>query len=126
MPDAILILGAAVHANGASPALRRRTLHAATLWQEGRAPLVIPCGGTGQHPPAEAQVMQDLLQAAGIPGTAIRCESQSTTTFENIRNALPLLPGPDVIIVTDRYHRYRTAMVARHLGLRATIAVRYR
>lgn len=65
--------------------------------------------------------MRDLLTQAGVPDNAIRLEDRSTTTLENIRNARPMLPGRDVIIVTDRYHARRAAMVARHFHLRAEI-----
>lgn len=120
--DAILILGAAVWPTGPSPTLRRRTLHAARLWHAGIAPLVIPSGGLGQHPPTEAAAMASLLTEAGVPKIAILPEDRSTTTLENIRNACPLLPGPHVTIVTDRYHARRAAMVARHFRLRAEIS----
>ncbi len=83
--------------------------------------MVIPCGGLGQHAPTEAAAMRDLLVAAKVPASAILPKDQSTTTLENIRNALPLLPGRDVIIVTDRYHAKRARMVATHFGLRATM-----
>ncbi|MFG5383706.1 YdcF family protein [Yoonia sp. R2-816] len=120
--DAILILGAAVWQDGPSPTLRRRTAHAARLWHAGRAPLIIPCGGLGRHPPSEAAVMQQLLIDADIPASAIRPEDQSTTTLENIRNAKQLLPGPRIIIVTDHYHGRRALMVARHLQLQAELS----
>jgi uncharacterized SAM-binding protein YcdF (DUF218 family) len=119
--DAILILGAAVWSNGPSPTLKRRTLHAAQLWHAGRAPLIIPCGGLGAHPPTEAAAMRVILEAENIAGNAIICEDQSTTTLENIRNAKRLLTGRKVVIVTDRYHGARALMVARHLRLTAEI-----
>jgi vancomycin permeability regulator SanA len=119
--DAILILGAAVWPDGPSPTLRRRTDHAAALWHAGKARLIIPCGGMGQHPPTEAAVMRDLLIASGVPSDRIIEEDQSSTTLENIRNAMRLLGGTDVIIVTDRYHGPRACMVAAHFGLRATV-----
>ncbi|MEM9787257.1 MAG: YdcF family protein [Pseudomonadota bacterium] len=117
----IIILGAAVWPTGPSPTLRRRTLHAAKLWHAGRASQIVACGGQGQHRPTEAAAMQDLLVAADVPRHAIVQEDQSTTTLENIRNARPLLLGPDVIIVTDTYHAKRALLVARHFGLRADV-----
>ncbi|MEL6681690.1 MAG: YdcF family protein [Pseudomonadota bacterium] len=119
--DAIVILGAAVWQNGPSPTLVRRTTHAATLWHAGRAPLVVACGGLGQHAPTEAEAMRSLLVSAGVPDDVILTENTSTTTLENIRNALPLLPGPNIIIVTDRYHARRAGLVASHFRLRAVV-----
>ena len=123
-PVAALILGAAVWADGPSPTLRRRTLQAARLYHSGAVSHLIPCGGLGRHPPAEAQVMHDILVQAGVPPAAIRLEGSSTSTVENIRLALPLLlAGLDVhqtVIVTDAWHTPRARLIARRLGLTAT------
>lgn len=116
----ILILGAAVWPTGPSPTLRRRTLHAAALYQAGRATHLIPCGGLGRHPPTEAAAMTTLLQGADIPPADITPEDRSTTTAENIRNALPILERlgtSQVLIVTDWYHAPRACLIARRLGL---------
>ena len=120
--DAILILGAAVWADGPSPALRLRTAHAAALWHELRPPQVVCCGGLGLNPPSEAEAMAELLVAAGVPRGVIALEDRSTTTLENIRFSLPLLGGPRVTIVTHRYHAARARMVARHFGLQAEVS----
>lgn len=66
--------------------------------------------------------MRDLLLAADVPPDAIVLEDRSATTLENIRNAKRLLPGPNIIIVTDGYHGTRARMVARHLRLDAEIS----
>ena len=120
--DAIIVLGAAVWKDGPSPALRRRTLHAASLWLDRQAPIIIPCGGLGLYPPTEAALMKTLLEQHGVNPDCILPEDQSPTTLENIRNARELLTGRAVIVVTDRYHARRAAMVARHFGFNATVS----
>lgn len=117
-----LILGAAVWPDGPSPTLKRRTLHAAQLFHAGQVQRIIPCGGLGKHPPSEAEAMHALLVGAGVPTDQITLEDRSTTTGENIANALPLLDGDEVIIVTDWYHAPRARLVARRAGLRARSA----
>lgn len=112
-----LILGAAVWADGPSPTLRRRTLHGAALYKAGVIDRIICCGGLGKHPPSEAQVMSDLLRTAGVPTADIALEDTSTTTAENIANAVPLLDTDAVIIITDWYHAPRARLVARRAGL---------
>jgi uncharacterized SAM-binding protein YcdF (DUF218 family) len=118
---AILVLGAAVWPGGRpSPTLARRTLHAARLWSKGRAEAVIPCGGLGHHPPAEAEVMRRLLLEAGVPEHAIHPETRSGTTGENIRFALPILEQlgiSSVVIVSDAFHLPRARLLARRAGL---------
>lgn len=120
---AILILGAAVWRDGPSPTLRRRTLHGAALFHAGIGSVVIPCGGLGRHPPAEAVAMRDLLLEAGVPAAAIHPEDRSTNTRENIRGTLPILSRLGqgrVVIVSDAYHLPRALLIARRAGLAAT------
>lgn len=120
--SAILILGAANWANGPSPALLRRTKHAAKLWRERQDHWIVACGGIGTHPPAEASVMSQILFDEGVNPGRIFQECHSTNTLENIHKSLPflrLLGTQDVTIVTDAYHAKRALMVARHFGLNA-------
>ena len=122
---AALILGCAVWPDGPSPALRRRTLHAAGLWHRGEVAALIPCGGLGRHPPSEAQAIRALLLAEGVPDSAIHLEDRSRSTHENIAFALPILADlglKAVVIVTDLTHAPRARLIARGLGLRATTA----
>jgi uncharacterized SAM-binding protein YcdF (DUF218 family) len=120
-----IILGAAVWREGPSPTLRRRTLHAAALYQSGHITSLVLCGGVGQHPPSEAAVMQDILLGAGVPMDAMVLEDQSTTTGENIRFARDLIHETDVaiievVIITDWYHAPRAKLIARRAGLHTT------
>lgn len=114
-----LILGAAVWEDGASPTLRRRTMQGAALFHAGKVERLILCGGLGKHAPSEAQAMYDILIAVGVPDSVMTLEDQSTTTGENIRNAVPLIANADVIIITDWYHAPRAKLIARRAGLRA-------
>jgi uncharacterized SAM-binding protein YcdF (DUF218 family) len=122
-PRIALILGAAVWPGGQpSPTLRRRVGHAVALWRAGRVDGVLGCGGTGRNPPSEATVIAKLCREAGMPESAVWCEDQSTTTRENLSNALPILRrigAREVVIVTDPYHAPRAQLIARQLGLRA-------
>ena len=120
---AALILGAAVWQDGPSPTLRRRCAHAAALWHAGRVGQLVPCGGLGKHPPAEALAMRALLVEAGVPEAAIHPEPMSRNTLENIRFALPILSrigARRVIVVSDAPHLPRALLVARRLGLQAS------
>lgn len=122
---AIVILGAAVREDGPSPTLRRRTLHGAALFHDGRGDVVIVCGGLGQFAPTEAEAMAEVLRGAGVPDSAIRLEDTSTNTAQNIRNALPilrLLGEDDVVIVSDAYHLPRARLIARREGLRVAVS----
>ena len=114
-----LVLGAAVWAAGPSPTLRRRAEHGARLVLDGRAQALLCTGGLGRHPPSEGAAIAEIARAMGVPETCIGIEDRSRTTWENLRFALPLLAGPEVILVTDRWHMPRALMIARRLGLSA-------
>lgn len=121
----ILILGAAVWQDGPSPALQRRCNHALGLWQSDKTQLLVPCGGLGKHPPTEADMMQSMLTDNGVPNACIIAENRSTTTYENIRNAVTIIGAAQItqlVIVSDLYHLPRAAMVARHFGFRARLS----
>ena len=120
---AIVVLGAAVWADGPSPTLRRRVMHGARLFHDTPGAVVICCGGLGKHPPTEAEAIAMLLREAGVPDSAIRLEDTSTNTRENLRFALPILGTLGlhrIVIVSDAFHLPRAKLIARRLGLQAT------
>lgn len=117
---AVIVLGAAVWASGPSPSLLRRARHGAALILAGRADLLIGTGGIGRHPPAEGEAIAEIARAEGVPEERIRAETASRTTWENLHGALPLLPGREVIVVTDRWHLPRALMIARRMSLSAS------
>lgn len=118
-----IVLGAAVWpGEKPSPTLARRTAKAVDLFRSGQVNAILGCGGLGRHPPSEAEVIRRSCRAAGVPDEGILCEDQSTSTAENLANALAILADHDVagvIVVTDRYHIPRTRILARRLGLEA-------
>ncbi|MCK0121762.1 YdcF family protein [Loktanella sp. F6476L] len=123
--SAIVILGAAVWPDGPSPTLRRRTLHAASLWQQNPAQIIVACGGLGKNAPTEATVMRDLLINAKVPTDVIHCDYQSTSTYENLRNAAQILKPfgiRNITIVTNGYHGPRSKLVARAVGLKPQVS----
>lgn len=124
----VLVLGAKVRPDGsASPALRHRALEGARLVTEGLARHLIASGGV-LHPgtPSEASLIARLAQEAGVPSARITLDEAARTTEENLRHARALLPdlgGGPLLIVTDGWHAPRVRLLARALGLAATVHV---
>ncbi|HCP82012.1 MAG TPA: YdcF family protein [Octadecabacter sp.] len=114
-----LILGAAVWANGPSPTLLRRTQHGATLFHAGQIERIVACGGLGKHPPSEAEAMAEILYAENVPPNAVTLEDQSTTTGENVTNALALVGDCPIVLITDWYHAPRARLIARRAGFKS-------
>jgi uncharacterized SAM-binding protein YcdF (DUF218 family) len=114
--DVIIVLGAGLRRdNTPGPALTRRTLHAAKLWQQGLAPIIICTGGKpGNRTRAEADACAELLRGEGIPAEAILLDDQSRSTEENALYTKAIMDGQGwhtAIIVSDSYHLFR----AQHL-----------
>jgi uncharacterized SAM-binding protein YcdF (DUF218 family) len=66
--------------------------------------VLVLCGGRVGGHVAESEMMSQYARESGYKG-AIRLDSESTTTWENIRNAIPLLEGMDTIkIVSNSLH----------------------
>jgi uncharacterized SAM-binding protein YcdF (DUF218 family) len=112
----IIVLGAGLRPdNTPGPALTRRSLHAAHLWQQGLAPVIICTGGKpGNRTRPESDACAELLIADGVPAGAILQEDASRSTEENALYAKTLLDAhgwKTAILVSDGYHLFR----AQHL-----------
>ncbi len=118
--DAIVVLGCRVDAAGLpSERMRRRMALAVALYRDGAAPLIVLSGG-GLGPVAEAAAMRDLALAAGIPAAALLLEPDSRDTLANAVNTARLLKALGkrrVVLVTDRLHLPRAALLFRRAGL---------
>ena len=119
----IVILGAAVWPGGKpSPTLKRRTLHASSLYKRKRGKKIIASGGLGENPPTEAVVMKQILLADGVEEKDIILDEKSLTTFDsavNVRKILRQNHYSDVILVTSSYHVVRSLLAFRSLGIKA-------
>lgn len=125
-PRALVVLGAAVRADGApSPALLRRARAGLRLWHAGGASLILASGGRGKgrdEGPTEAGVIARLLREGGVPEAAILTEDRSRTTAENAAFSAPILRAAgasEVILVTDRAHGPRARLAFRQEGMAA-------
>jgi len=117
--QAIVVLGAGV-LEGCIPSDNslRRVLLGTRLYREGRAPMIVFTGGTGDDCPV-ARAMSAFARQFGVPADAIREETVSRNTWENGSFAAPLLRAwgiERVLLVTDRLHMRRAAGVFAGLG----------
>jgi uncharacterized SAM-binding protein YcdF (DUF218 family) len=104
----------------ASGALMRRIERGVRLYLEGAAPLLLLSGGGAGLVP-EADIMQQIALTRGVPERALLVERRSRNTVENAREAAQLLHshgGHSVLIVSDRSHLPRAALLFRLAGLR--------
>jgi uncharacterized SAM-binding protein YcdF (DUF218 family) len=119
--DVILVLGCPSLKDGAlSACVQVRAHHAADLYKQGLARAIIPTGGVTGPGPSEAQAMAAVLQADGVPASAILLEDRARDTVENIRYSRALMQAHgwhSAILVTEPHHIKRGLLIARDGGL---------
>ncbi len=121
-----VIFGAAIRPDGtASGSLVRRVEGALRLAREVPARMFLATGGVGRYGPAEAQVIRDLLVAAGIDEREILVEDQASDTLESVVFCDKILCRRDDINVlvpcSSRYHVPRCALLLRLAGYRVRV-----
>jgi vancomycin permeability regulator SanA len=121
-----VILGAQVLRGGRpSRTLEARTRHAGEMYARGEVEVLIPTGGVGEHPPAEADVMSRILRGMGVPEQAILQERMASSTWESAVKVEEISRHRDianVLVVTDPLHCVRVVAAFDKAGL-TTVAV---
>ncbi|MEE9274763.1 MAG: YdcF family protein, partial [bacterium] len=104
----------------------RRTVRAAQLYHEGRAPLLLfSTGGTTYAHLSEAAAMARFARSLGVPPKAILLEEKSRNTEENARFTAALLRERGIariLLVTDPIHMRRARDSFRAQGIGVDIA----
>lgn len=124
---AIIVMGAAQWNGTPSPVLKSRLDHAAALYQEGVASVVIVAGGK-QAGDKETQglVSFEYLRAKNIPESAIKIEVDGTNSFEELSSSAYIMSNSGLadtaVIVTDPYHAFRVAAIADEVGISAHVS----
>jgi len=120
--DCLLVLGAKVESEERmSRALERRCIRALELWRQGKAGVLILCGGQCTVDPCpESHVMRAFFRAQGVPDEAILLEDSSINTIQNLKNAKRMMEERGytrAMLVTSDYHLTRALWIARNVGL---------
>lgn len=125
--DAIIVLGAAQWDGVPSPVLQARLDHAAELWRDGVAPVIVVTGG---NQPGDRFTQgftgYDELRGQGVPEGALRVEIEGEDTYTELSASANILRGEGlgdrVVLVSDPYHALRAELVAREVGLDAHVS----
>jgi uncharacterized SAM-binding protein YcdF (DUF218 family) len=119
--DAIAVLGAAQYNGRPSPVFRARLDHAAALYRQGLAAVVLVTGGVGTGDTlSEADVGRRYLVGIGVPPDAALALRASTDTYASVAEVAAWFRGRDsrrVLFVSDAFHMLRLRIIARRLGL---------
>ena len=121
--EVAVVLGTEVLPGGRpSRTLDARVRHAAGLYARGRVRTLVPTGGLGKHPPAEAEVMGRVLREEGVPDDAMLLEERALNTWDSARLVAGMagkLGVRSVLVVTDPLHCVRTVAAFERAGLEA-------
>jgi vancomycin permeability regulator SanA len=122
-PRVAVILGAQVLRGGRpSRTLEARTRHAGDMFARDEVDLLIPTGGVGDHPPAEADVMSRILKGMGVPERAILGEGFARSTWESAVQVARISRREgiaEVLIVSDPLHCVRVVYAFERAGVAA-------
>jgi uncharacterized SAM-binding protein YcdF (DUF218 family) len=121
--QAIIVLGAAQYNGDPSPVFQARLDHAADLYKEGIAPVIVVTGGKLPGDEfTEGGVGADYLHTRGIPDDAILRETTSRNSWESLRASARFLQNRGitrVVLVSDPFHSLRIRLIAEEIGFDA-------
>ena len=118
--DCIIVLGAGVRKDGSpSSMLKDRLDKGIELYKEGIAPKIIMSGDHGQRRYDEVNTMKKYAIEEGVPSEDIFMDHAGFSTYESIYRERDVFEVKKAIIVTQKYHMYRSLYIADKLGLDA-------
>ena len=121
--DYVIVLGAQVRGTKITNSLHKRLEKAKEYLEENPNTIAIVSGGQGEGEHlSEAQCMKDYLVKQGIASDRIVMEDKSKNTNENIECSMKIIQNlskkdkPDIGIITNNFHVYRTVAVCKKKG----------
>jgi uncharacterized SAM-binding protein YcdF (DUF218 family) len=121
--DVVIVLGAAQYDGTPSAVLGSRLDHAARLWRDGVAPVIVTVGGRRDGDNyTEAQAGRQYLTSYGIPPGAVVPIGEGRDTLESLRavaGRAAVAGWHTAVIVSDPWHSLRSRTMSDDLGLTA-------
>ena len=118
--DCIMVLGASVNPNGTpSPMLQDRLDLGIALYHAGTAPKLLLSGDNGQVVYNEVAVMKSYAVEKGVDEEDIFLDHAGFSTYESVYRASYIFNVKKMIVVTQRYHLYRSLYGCEKMGIEA-------
>ena len=117
--DCIIVLGAGIWGEEPSPMLEDRLNVAISLYEDNVSSKIIMSGDHGKIDYDEVNVMKEYAVNKGVPSEDIFMDHAGFSSYETIYRAKDIFKAEKVVIVTQKYHLYRTLHIANRLGLEA-------
>lgn len=115
-----IVMGAKVYNNGQpSKILADRLQSGIELYNAGKVTRFLLSGDHGTKGYDEVNNMRLFLMKNGIKGEDIFMDHAGFNTYSSMIRAKKVFDVKDAIIVTQRYHLYRSIFLARSVGIKA-------
>lgn len=118
--DCMLVLGAGI-INNERPTLmlKDRLDKSIELYKKGMSKKIIMSGDHSSKNHNEVIIMKNYAIERGIPSEDIFMDHAGFCTYDSIYRAKEIFGVKEMIIVTQKYHLYRSIFIANFLGLKA-------
>ena len=117
--DCILILGAGVWGDTPSPMLEDRLLEGIELYKSGVSNKIIMSGDHSKDNYDEVNVMKKYAEDRGVSSEDIFMDHAGLSTYESMYRAKNIFEVNSMLIVTQKYHLYRSIYIAKSFGIEA-------
>lgn len=123
--DVVIVLGGGIRGRTPTLSLKYRLDAAKEYLDRNPDTVVILSGGRGSDEAvSEAEVMRDYLVSRGVPEERTIMEDRSSSTEENFRFSKAIIDerfgeGAVAVFATNRFHVFRSELVAKREGLSA-------
>jgi uncharacterized SAM-binding protein YcdF (DUF218 family) len=121
--DVLVVLGAAQYDGTPSAVLGSRLDHAARLWRDGVAPVIVTVGGRRVGDTyTEAEAGRNYLASYGVPKGVVVPIGEGRDTLESLQAVARRAQAAGwhtAVIVSDPWHSLRARTMADDLGLAA-------
>ncbi len=118
--DCIIVLGCLVLEDGTpSNILKDRLDTAVELYKKGVAPKIIMSGDHSSEEYNEVASMKNYAVDAGVPSEDVFMDHAGFSTYETMYRAKEIFGAEKVVIVTQKYHLYRSVYIAEKFGMEA-------
>ena len=117
--DCILVLGAGIWGDRPSPMLEDRLLQAISLYKNNVSAKIIMSGDHGRKEYDEVNIMKNFAIEKGVPSENIFMDHAGFSSYESVYRAKEIFKAKKIVIVTQRYHLYRSLYIAHQLDLEA-------
>ena len=117
--DCILILGAGIWGDKPSPMLEDRLKEGIVLYKQGTTKKIIMSGDHSREDYDEVKIMKEYAESEGVPSEDIFMDHAGFSSYDSVYRAKEIFGVQKMIIVTQKYHLYRSLYVAKKLGIEA-------